>query len=169
MSNQTFRKPIEDPEIKRCRYLKQQRGKYFAWFAGIAALLSFLVCGATTILLVRNIIVPEPSETARILGYGGDEERENYILRCLGLMSIIAVSGLIALRAGIWANERIVDLEDVPYVPTVAEQIAALPAEEVLLRSSDQPIPLPEELLRPAHAGAGDMAEELLRAESRTA
>ena len=48
------------------------------------------------------------------------------------------------------AHDRLVGLA---YVPPVAEQIAALPAEEILLRGSDQPAATPDELLRAAHEG----------------
>ena len=51
------------------------------------------------------------------------------------------------------------------YVPPVRKQIAALPAEEVLLRGSDQPGATPEELLRAAQFGGVLPVEELVRAE----
>jgi hypothetical protein len=50
-----------------------------------------------------------------------------------------------------------------PYVPPVAEQLAALPAEEVLVRASDEPTATPDELLRAASAGVETQADELLR------
>jgi hypothetical protein len=56
--------------------------------------------------------------------------------------------------------------DSIPYAPLVSEQIAALPAEEVLLRGSDQLAATPEELLRAASAGKMKTpSEELLRAE----
>ena len=56
----------------------------------------------------------------------------------------------------------------VPYIPPVAEQLAALPAEVILVRESAKPTADPAELLTPAYAGVTDPAEELLRAEART-
>jgi hypothetical protein len=50
------------------------------------------------------------------------------------------------------------------YVPPVAEQLAALPADEVLLRSSEQPAAAADELLRAAQEGSVTEAVELLRA-----
>jgi hypothetical protein len=49
------------------------------------------------------------------------------------------------------------------YVPSVKEQIAALPAHETLLRSSGQPAAAPDELLRAAHKGTLVPSDELLR------
>lgn len=48
------------------------------------------------------------------------------------------------------------------YVPPVREQIAVLPADEVLLRGSDEPSATPEELLRAAHGGTVEAGEDLL-------
>ena len=53
------------------------------------------------------------------------------------------------------------------YVPPVAEQLADLPAEEILLRGSDQPMATPGELLRAA-SGSETGADELLRPTKRT-
>ena len=55
--------------------------------------------------------------------------------------------------------------DDNLYVPTVRDQIAYLPAGEVLLRGSDQPAATSSELLRAAHEGTRTDAEELLRAD----
>ena len=49
------------------------------------------------------------------------------------------------------------------YVPPVREQIAALPAEEVLLRGADQPVAATEDLVRPVQAVMETDADELLR------
>ncbi len=51
------------------------------------------------------------------------------------------------------------------HVPPVAEQIAALPAEEILVRGSDSPATLSGELLRAAQSGAETGDGELLRAD----
>ncbi len=51
----------------------------------------------------------------------------------------------------------------IPYVPSVAEQIAALPTEAILVRGSDEPAAAPGELLRAA-AGTETEVGELLRA-----
>jgi len=43
-------------------------------------------------------------------------------------------------------------------------QLAALPADEILVRASDQPTATPDELLRAAQAATKTNSEELLRA-----
>jgi hypothetical protein len=50
------------------------------------------------------------------------------------------------------------------YIPPVAEQLAALPAKEILVRGSDQPALAPDELLRAAREGEATEARELMRA-----
>jgi len=55
-----------------------------------------------------------------------------------------------------------------PYVPPVAEQVAKLPADAVLVRGSDRPSATPEELLRVASESNSRAGEELLRAEHET-
>lgn len=59
------------------------------------------------------------------------------------------------------ANNRVVDT---PVVSPVREQIAALPAEEILVRGANEPVAEPGELLRAARAGEGTQVAELLRA-----
>ena len=54
--------------------------------------------------------------------------------------------------------------QSLPYVPSVAEQLAALPAVEILVRGSIEPVADPSELLKAAYVGAANPAEELLRA-----
>jgi len=67
---------------------------------------------------------------------------------------------LAATRAGKRISEK---RKSIPYVPPVAEQIAALPAENILLRGSNQPATAVGELLRAAKAGSDTEAEELPR------
>ncbi len=70
-----------------------------------------------------------------------------------------------AAGALLWNSsaERVQTLE---YVPPIREQIAALPAEEVLVRGSDQPATRNAELLRSTYYGAAAAEEELLRADA---
>ena len=70
---------------------------------------------------------------------------------------MVGVSGSLG-----WARV-VVRGDAIPYVPPVAEQIAALPVADVRVRGSDQPAATPEELLRAAQAGTAEPAEELLR------
>jgi hypothetical protein len=55
------------------------------------------------------------------------------------------------------------EMRKTAYVPPVAEQLAALPADKVFLRGSDQPTATPDELLRAAQARTEVDEESLLR------
>jgi len=74
----------------------------------------------------------------------------------------------VVFRFGVWYwTSCTAEAKALPFVPPVAKQIAALPANEILVRGSDGPISAPEELLRAAHTGIGEQANELLRADKR--
>jgi hypothetical protein len=59
--------------------------------------------------------------------------------------------------------------QEYTYVPPVAEQIAELAAEAILVRGSDAPTAAPTELLRAAQAGTVTAPAELLRPTEYTA
>jgi hypothetical protein len=59
--------------------------------------------------------------------------------------------------------------EAVRYVPPAADQFAAHPPEQILVRGSDEPTAKPEELLRAAQPGTEAQGRELLRADENTA
>jgi hypothetical protein len=77
----------------------------------------------------------------------------------------LAVS-TIAFRLFQATLSSIKEVRALPYVPPVQEHLAALPAEEVLLRGAEQPAAAPEQLLRAAHKGDRTETAELLRAAS---
>jgi hypothetical protein len=83
---------------------------------------------------------------------------------CGALMLAGNVAVLAAIPGAMWRKSAKFSASLV-YVPPVREQIAAFPAEEVLLRGSEQPTATPEELLRAAQVGSETASEELLRAE----
>jgi hypothetical protein len=83
-----------------------------------------------------------------------------WVVLIAGLLN--AVLAAVAYRIMKRADAR---AKALTYVPPVAEQIAALPASDVLLRGSEQPIAAPEELLRAAQTGSETASEELLRAQ----
>ena len=60
--------------------------------------------------------------------------------------------------------KSVTKLEAIPYVPPVAEQLAALPANEILVRGSDEPAAAASELVRPA-SDRETVSDELLRPE----
>ena len=79
-----------------------------------------------------------------------------------------AVPGSIAYlscRTALKAQNRSVDI---PYVPPVAEQIAALPAEDILVRGSDRPAATPEELLRAVKVEGETERSKLVRPIERS-
>ena len=79
-----------------------------------------------------------------------------YWLWLSGLGIICGLGGWLFLAS----LEKTVSL---PHVPPVREQIAALSAEEILVRGSNEPAAAPRELLRAAHEGTEMAVEELLR------
>jgi hypothetical protein len=86
----------------------------------------------------------------------------------------LTLFGLVTLMAFVpigWKSSRhyLAKAKALPYVPPAHGQIATLPADEVLLRGSNQPVAAPDDLLRAAQAGAVESAEELLRAGTRAA
>jgi len=83
------------------------------------------------------------------------------LLFCLFFLSMTLSLGVL----GVWlwrpSSKR---ANALAYVPPVAEQIAAMPAEEILVRGSEEPSAAPGELLRAARTGAETEAGELVRA-----
>jgi len=79
------------------------------------------------------------------------------------VVSGLCIAGLSGIFLSYSSARR---LKALPYVPPVAEQIALLPAADILVRGSDQPSAAPDELLRAAREGAAPSNEELLRADT---
>ena len=139
MTNQTHNGPPRDAAKKRREYLFANT--YLATSTALLlllAILSFAVCGA---MVLRMILW-----------------RENC---CLSLV----LSGVGCLGASWMMRKSARRMDTLPYVPPVAEQIADLPAEDILVRGSNQPAAASGELLRAAREGAEAEAEELLRAD----
>jgi hypothetical protein len=90
-----------------------------------------------------------------------EQARPDVRILCAG-MAVLAAIAFVSFRS--WRRSKH-EAETIAYVPPVREQIAALPAEEILVRGSDQPAATPDELLRPARERAETGAEELLRAD----
>ena len=89
--------------------------------------------------------------------------RGNIVLFAFLAFAVLAV----AVYFGHVSVSSFKEARAIPYIPPVREQIAALPADEVLLRGSDQPAASPVELLRAAHDGTETEAGELLRPTGR--
>jgi len=144
MSNQTHREP-EDLARKRREYLKHKAAANFQRTFGIACTIAALFGG----LYALWLLVPM-----------SDAALQELLVRV-----VLFVAAVIFM----WGVSQ-VDLADrkdrrFPYVPPVAEQIAALPADEILVRGSAQPASTAEELLRAAQRGTAEPVEELLKAD----
>lgn len=79
-----------------------------------------------------------------------------------GLLALPSLGAATLLASGFWHSSAEA-AKSIPYVPPVHEQLAALPADEVLLRGSRQPAAAPDELLRAADPVPVVSHRELLR------
>ena len=79
---------------------------------------------------------------------------------------VVLVPTAITVIASLIFRSQVKVARSLSYVPPVAEQVAALPAEEILVRGSDLPAATPAELLRPAREGTETAAEVLLRPQA---
>jgi hypothetical protein len=150
---------MDDPTRKRREYVWKQ-------------LVTLGVAGAAAILTVSGVLVAAVMWlwihvylNYYAMGHFRDsrEKADTYVQTLI----IVVLSWLaVGLVSGFIWRDQVAKSQKIERVPPVAEQIAALPAQEVLLRSSSQSDATPEELLRAASAGAETEAEELLRAES---
>ena len=148
------REPVTDAAKRRREYLLRRARAQVCLniFTSLSALLwvpalfGFLV---TLILLVR----------ATVPGYSGSS-----LSAAIWFVFTVLCGGAayLCIRVADSARHKARTLE---YVPPVVEQIAALPARNVLLRGSEAPAVAAGELLTAAHGGAG-IREELMRATS---
>lgn len=151
--NQTRTKPTGDGAKRRREYVVKK---------AIANMLATLGCSAAFGLGMLAAILAVPFLFLLILSinYGGID----IIFAAVYLVVLLILGGL-ALLGGRLYNTFEKQSRFMPYVPPVPDQIAALPAEEVLLRGSDPPSAAPDELLRAAHQGVVTPSDELLRPE----
>ena len=140
----------EDAAKKRREYL---------WRKGLAnsTILSVCLIGGVTVLGALLAIII----TVTLLTSMGSP------VRGLGLGAAIGVPALLMLKAIDTYRNQVRKARMIPYVPPVREQLAALPADKILVRGSDQPAAAPGELLRAARTGAETEAGELLRPNQR--
>ena len=135
---------MEDPGTKRREYV-QKKAKLIA-AAIIAGLLGLLSVG---FVLRLAFLATKMSDT-------------QFAAFLLWLVPILACTVIVI---GCRKEAR-----SIPYVPPVCEQLTDLPADEVLLRCSEQPAAGPRDLLRAAHEGQETVpAEVLLRATATEA
>jgi hypothetical protein len=140
------------PDRKKLRqeYLKQKAGAYAKGTAGAtlvipATLLCCLLGGITVALMIVMLYTATPVN----------------LIFVLLTATLTTISG--ALVRWCWrARHEFRRAADIPYVPPVNAN--ALPADEVLVRSSEEPaVAQSEVLLRAAQRGQETAKEELLR------
>jgi hypothetical protein len=144
MSDQTHGEPVKDAAKNRRQYLWRKAGADALICVGLVL---FLVFGFLT------LAVGAMTAVSALL---------NPAIAVLGLVAT-AIPGSIAYLAGRTILNTHNRSMDIPYVPPLAEQLAALPAEDILLRGADQPTATPDELLRAVREGTETESGELLR------
>src|SRR5205807_2266285 len=139
---QTQREPVEDREAKRRRYLVRK---------ATANTLAFIGCGTAFcfVLLAVFFAVPFLFLLFLSMNRGGLDAgfAAGYVFGLLVLVGLASLGGRLYRTSEQAARFM-------PYVPPVDDQVAALPAEEVLVRGSAEPTDPSKELLRAAHEGA---------------
>jgi hypothetical protein len=151
MSSQAHSGPRDDGAKKRQEYVVQ---KAACNMAGISLAIYALAVGAFALILIRAAIQSIGVSVSNTIFF-----------------TILSVAVLaFGLNTGRQSVSSFKESQALTYVPSVSEQlqIAALSADEVLLRGSEQPVATPEELLRAAQQGTETASEELLRPESRS-
>jgi hypothetical protein len=159
MSGQTHTGPREDAANKRREYVwKKTVSKTFLYFLlWLAAFLTLAMCFELLLLpAIARGALPQAAQVLR------QYPRMSALIGALVGAVLPALIGVIGL-----ARRQRSIVKSIPYVPPVAQQIAALPADEVLLRGSDPPTVALDELLRAATGGTETAAGELLRPDGQ--
>ncbi len=176
--NETRKAPIKDPGQKRREYLRK---------IGIAN--TFESVGATVALLFGSIFVFLSMVFLLANGLetdweGKSEDSQRSVVNsewittensqngtpagmAMGKLAAAAIffsfTGAPAFCGLMLWQAAAKKARSIPYVPPVREQIAALPAEQILVRGSEEPDVLPQDMLRAALLESEKPEEELLR------
>lgn len=150
--NQVAKDRARDAANKRRAYLAKKGTAYTA--AGLCGFISSAGFAVATLALLCLICA-----ALNVIGIS-----DWVVLVMIGLCGLaVGTAGYFGSWHGKTRGDR------VPYVPPVAEQLMALPADEILVRASVVPVAAPEALLRAAHgepqANAGDLVRPI---EGRT-
>lgn len=148
--NQTHRDQVKDPATKRREYLLGTTTAHLFATVGAIAAVGF---GILTVIAVIPLAY---------VFYLGSGVNTPFAVMNIAVVMLLGVLTALSVRLFKISDKK---LDALNYVPPVREQVANLPADEVLLRGSNQPTATPEELLRSAQAGIETDAQELLRAE----
>ena len=163
MTNQTCTKPRVDAAKKRRRYLQETYISRVALASGCAL---GLLCATLLFVLASTYYSTDPG-TIRMVNstpwlYWSWGAFIDLASGPAPVVSSLCIVGLSSIFLSYSSARR---LKTIPYVPPVAEQIAALPAGQLLLRGSDQPAAASGELVRASSYTKENRASELLRAE----
>ena len=137
----------EDAAAKRREYLRAK--------VGMVAIIGFGAALILAIAFVTLAVISNVFSRMHLMDI-------SIMVMCavfLAIAGVLTYAGVDAVRI---AHKQSAAL---PFVPPVDEQIAALPAVEILVRGSEPPAAQPEELLRAAQRGVETDPTELLRAE----
>lgn len=152
MSNQTHTDRVKDAGKRRREYVRKL-AIALSVIALVCVIGAFAVPAAMAATILAMMLMPKSlSDGVRIP---------------LAVLATIGIPTFVLLRVILLYRSQVDKARGIAYVPPVAEQIAALPAESILVRGSEQPAAQPEELLRAAQSGAETEAGELLRAGSK--
>ena len=132
---------MEDITKKRREYLRKKA----------KVLVPAFIVGCLSLLLIVFVL--------KLAGQPGTMSNTQFVA------FVLAIVLMVPCTIAIIASEK--KALSIAYVPPVAEQITTLPADEVLLRGSDQPTAKSDELLRAAQPGQELATEELLRPIAR--
>jgi hypothetical protein len=142
---------IQDRARERWKYLFVRAGTSTLWCYG---LLLTIASAILTMVIIGWLLLSSPWTDPLTIGVG-----------VFGAITTATISfiGVCNLREAKHISRHTI------YVPPVREQLAALPAEEVLVRGSDQPRATSTELLRAITEISQTPSEELLRSGTHPA
>jgi hypothetical protein len=158
--------PTESLAEARSTYLRTKAGSWTNTLAmGFVTLASLSISVAAILGLALNTI-----------GFG--REVRDVCAECAVWLSdpyainwiipLIMVTGAITFVGAMWAHSQVVEIEELPRVPSVIEQIAILPPSEILVRASEHPDGVPAELLRALPQRYNINPAEMLRTSEQT-
>ena len=162
MSGRTLKVPSTNAEQKRREYLQAKAS------AALLITVGSTIAGGSFVLLIMMSLVPAYQQYFTSSVDWSVLPVLNISLNSWPCFLIFVVTVLVFFGGLGMRRNALKEARRLVYVPPVAEQVAALPAEEILVRGSERPDAAPPELLRAAHSGNIEDANELLRAESGT-
>ena len=140
---------------KRIEGAAKKRRDYVLYKAGAGA----AICVGLFLFLVFGLLTLAVGWTALALLLAPISEFQAF-LGCLGVTGVTGAVTCLCLHTVLKTHNK---SAGALYIPPVAEQLAALPARQILVRGSDRPAAAPWELVRAANYVKPAKPEELLR------